>query len=163
VSEAPITDVRAAQLCRWTARETQMHRGAQGCLAWFRIPRAGGHLKVSPGIEVSSSCNAVGCEALSELDAEAALGRGLAFQLHQATAALEAFGIGLTLACLEHAHAVDRRGDRWTGAAAQVLAERPDAQIVIAARPLGLGSLRSVPRAPQLNFPYPSGGLSGAA
>jgi hypothetical protein len=78
----------------------------------LRLPRQAAALPkcicVSPAIEVSSSCRREGREALVRARcSQAALGHELALELHQATEPLQPLGVGLALACLEHAHAVD--------------------------------------------------------
>jgi hypothetical protein len=57
----------------------------------------------------------------------------LAFELHQAAEAFEAFAVAAAIAGFKHPDAVDDRGDRRAGAAAEVLAEGSNAQVVVAA------------------------------
>src|SRR6266498_5863422 len=88
-----------------------------------------------------SSCRAeTGLEPAavpSALDREAAMRDSLAFELHQAAEAQETLCVAVAVAGLEHADAVDDRGDRGACAAAEVLAEGADAQVVVAAPAAG--------------------------
>ena len=52
-----------------------------------------------------------------------------------AIASPRALGIERSFACVEHADAVDDKGDGGTDAAAEVLAGGADAEVVVAARP----------------------------
>ena len=79
-------------------------------------------------------------------EGEAAATGADAVEFHQAAETLEAFGVSVAFAGFEHADEVDAGGDLGAEAAAEVLAVRADAEVVVAARAPGARARSSTGR-----------------